>query len=168
VSSSNRSQQTQTFKNQILAALPRSEQERLLPSLERVALQTGQQLSEAGEPLRHVYFPESALISLLSVTDDGTSVEVRLVGSEGMLGIPIFLSSASMPYRATVRIGGAAQRMNSEPLKKEFDRCGPFHDLLLSLYSRLGYSAFPIDGMQPFPYCGTTPLPLAAVGAESH
>lgn len=111
--------QTQVCENQILAALPRSEQQRLLPRLERVALRTGQQLSEAGEPLRHVYSPESALTSLLSMNDDGTSVEVRLVGSEGLLGIPVFLRSGTMPYRATVRLAGAAHRMTSEPLKKE-------------------------------------------------
>jgi CRP-like cAMP-binding protein len=123
--------QTQPFENQVLAALPRNEQKRLLPQLERVTLQSGQQLSEAGEALRHAYFPESALISLLSMNADGTSVEIRLIGSEGILGIPIFLRSATMPYRATVRIAGSAYRMNAEPLKKEFDRCGPFHDLLL-------------------------------------
>jgi CRP-like cAMP-binding protein len=131
VSTFNPSPKTQPFENQILAALPPREQKRLLPYLERVTLHSGQQISEAGERVRHAYFPESALISLLSVNDDGTSVEVRLIGSEGILGIPIFLRSATMPYRATVRIAGSAYRMKSDPLNKEFDRCGPFHDLLL-------------------------------------
>ena len=79
-------------ENRILAALPRQEQERLLPHLEQVSLQTGQQLYESGEPVRYAYFPESALIALLSVAEDGATVEVGLVGNEGMLGIPILLN----------------------------------------------------------------------------
>jgi CRP-like cAMP-binding protein len=65
------------------------------------------------------------------VTEAGTSVEVRLIGSEGMLGVPIFLQSETMPYRATVRTAGSARSMKSDLLKEEFGRCGPFHDLLL-------------------------------------
>ena len=115
----------------ILAALPRQEQERLLPHLNSVTLQAGQKLYESGEPARYAYFPESALISLLLVTEAGTSVEVRVIGSEGMLGVPIFLQSETMPYRATVRTAGSARSMKSDLLKEEFGRCGPFHDLLL-------------------------------------
>jgi CRP-like cAMP-binding protein len=88
-------------ENRILAALPRQEQERLLPHLKQVRLQTGQRLS--GEPIHYAYFPESALIALLSVTEDGATVEVGLVGNEGMLGIPILLKSLdyALPnYRA--------------------------------------------------------------------
>lgn len=118
-------------ENRILAALPRQEQERLLPHLEQVGLQTGQQLYESGEPIRHAYFPESALISLLSVTEDGATVEVGLVGNEGMLGIPILLKSETMPYRTIVQSPGSARRMKADFLQKEFDLCGPFHDLLL-------------------------------------
>jgi CRP-like cAMP-binding protein len=119
------------FENQILAGLPPKEQRRLLPHLERVTLQTGQQLYESGEPIRYAYFPESALISLLAISEEGTSVEVRLIGSEGMLGIPIFLGAETMPYRSAVRIAGSAQRMKSRLLKQEFDECGPLHNLLL-------------------------------------
>jgi CRP-like cAMP-binding protein len=68
-------------ENRILAALPRQELERLLPHLEQVRLETGQQLYESGEPIRYAYFPESALIALLSVTEDGATVEVGLVGN---------------------------------------------------------------------------------------
>jgi CRP-like cAMP-binding protein len=121
----------QAFENHILAALPRKEQKRLLPHLSRVTLQAGEQLYDSGESIRYAFFPESALISLLATRDDGTSVEVRSIGSEGMLGIPIFLRSETMPYRATIRLSGSARRIRSDRLKDEFDLCGPFHDLLL-------------------------------------
>jgi CRP-like cAMP-binding protein len=119
------------LENRILAALPRQEQERLLPHLEQVRLETGQQLYESGEPIRYAYFPESALIALLSVTEDGATVEVGLVGNEGMLGIPILLQSETLPYRTIVQSPGSAQRMRAGFLQKEFNLCGPFHDRLL-------------------------------------
>ena len=118
-------------ENRILAALPRQEQERLLPHLEQVRLETGQQLYESGEPIRYAYFPESALIALLSVTEDGATVEIGLVGNEGMLGIPILLKSETLPYRTIVQSPGSARRMKAGFLQKEFSLCGPFHDLLL-------------------------------------
>ena len=125
------SENAQPFTNWILAALPRQEQERLLPHLNSVTLQAGQKLYESGEPARYAYFPESALISLLLVTEAGTSVEVRVIGREGMLGVPIFLQSETMPYRAIVRTAGSARSMKSDILKEEFSLCGPFHHLLL-------------------------------------
>jgi len=125
------SEKPQPFTNWILAALPRQEQERLLPHLNSVTLQAGQKLYESGEPARYAYFPESAMISLLLVTEAGTSVEVRVIGREGMLGVPIFLQSETMPYRAIVRTAGSARSMKSDLLKEEFSLCGPFHHLLL-------------------------------------
>ena len=117
-------------ENRILAAAA-PEQERLLPHLEQVRLQTGQQLYESGEPIRYAYFPESALIAVLSVTEDGATVEVGSVGNEGMLGIPILLKSETMPYRTIAQSPGSTRRMKAGFLQKEFNRCGPFHDLLL-------------------------------------
>jgi len=119
------------LENRILAALPRQQQERLFPHLEQIKLETGQQLYESGEPIRYAYFPESALIALLSVTEDGATVEVGLVGNEGMLGIPILLQSETLPYRTIVQSPGSAQRMRAGFLQKEFNLCGPFHDRLL-------------------------------------
>jgi CRP-like cAMP-binding protein len=90
-------------ENQILAALPGREQERLLPQLERVTLQSGQQLYESGQSIDYAYFPESALISLLSVSEAGATVEAGLVGNEGMVGRPIFLRSKTMPFQTIVQ-----------------------------------------------------------------
>jgi CRP-like cAMP-binding protein len=116
--------------NRILAALSRKEQDRLLPHLERVTLERGQVLHEAGRAIRHAYFPETALISLLSIAEEGSIVEVGMLGNEGVIGTPIFLRSGPMPYRAVVQAAGTARRIKAERLKAEFDQCGPLHDLL--------------------------------------
>jgi CRP-like cAMP-binding protein len=118
-------------ENRLLRALSPQAQERLLPRFQRITLQSGQQLYESGEPLRYAYFPESAVISLLSVTEEGATVEAGLVGNEGMLGIPIFLRSETMPFRAIVQTPGSAREARADFLKEEFDQCGPLHDLLL-------------------------------------
>jgi CRP-like cAMP-binding protein len=118
-------------ENRILAALPREEYERLLPNLERVNLKYDQILYEAGEAIRYAYFLDSAVVSMLSVTEEGSTLEVGLVGNEGILGVPIFLRAREMPYRAIVQASGTARRMKSEVLREEFDQCGPLHDLLL-------------------------------------
>jgi CRP-like cAMP-binding protein len=118
-------------QNQILTALPRRERERLLPYLEPVSLERGAVLCEPGQALRHGYFPDTVLFALLSLAESGESIEVGLLGYEGVLGIPIFLGSRSLPFRLKVRISGRAHRIKAALLKEEFDKCGPFHDLLL-------------------------------------
>jgi CRP-like cAMP-binding protein len=125
------------IENLILAALPRREEERLLPHLERLTLESGQQLYESGQSIDYAYFPESALISLLSVSEDGSTVETSLVGNEGLVGMPIFLKSKAMPFRAIVQSPGTSRRMKAGFLKEEFDQCGAFHDLLLGYLQAL-------------------------------
>src|ERR1700675_2394485 len=78
-----------------------------------------------------VYFPETATASTLSQAKDGSSVEVSLIGREGIIGIPIFLRSGGLPYRILVQGPGTAWRMKADALRKEFDLCGPLHKLLL-------------------------------------
>jgi len=119
------------FSNRILAALPCDEQNRLCRHLEAVRLQRGQILHEPGEIIRHVYFPDTALVSLLSLTEEGGIIELGVLGNEGMVGIPAYLNSSTTPYRAAVLIPGSARKMKSDLLKAEFDQCGPLHDLLL-------------------------------------
>jgi CRP-like cAMP-binding protein len=120
-----------SIRNRILAALPWDEQNRLHHHLEPVMLQRGQILSQPGEIMRWAYFPDTALISLLSLTEEGGTIEVGVLGNEGIVGIPAYLDSGSTPYRATVLISGSARKMKVDLLKAEFDRCGPLHDLLL-------------------------------------
>ncbi len=116
--------------NRLLAALPVKEFERLVPHLEPVTLALGEVLFEAGERIRHVYFPDNnTLASLVACFDDGTSVEVGVVGNEGMIGIQAFLG-APTPTRITVQISGSALRMRADLLLEEFNRGGRLQALL--------------------------------------
>ena len=78
-------------ENQLLAALPASEYQRLLPHLELVSLPLRKVLYEADEPIEYVYFLNRAIASLVSTMEDGSTVEIGLVGNEGMVGLPVIL-----------------------------------------------------------------------------
>src|SRR5436305_1707472 len=78
-------------RNRLLAGLPAATYDRLLPELESVALSQGLVLYDPGEPISHVYFPLTALASLLTLSEEGQAVEVAAVGPDGMVGLPLFL-----------------------------------------------------------------------------
>lgn len=118
-------------ENHILAALPPEDYERLAPHLEPVKLPLGQILYESGGDMKYVYFPTNAMISLLSQMADGGSVEVGLVGFEGMAGISLVLGVDKSPHRAMVQIPDGALRAKSEVIKREFKRGGALNGLLL-------------------------------------
>jgi len=121
--------------NQLLAALPVEEYQCLIPHLEQVWLPLDQVLYEQGEIIRHVYFPNQAMISLISTLEDGSTTEIGLVGHEGMVGIPVILGGNLTINRAVVQIEGSAQRMDADVLKTEFNRGGALQRLLL-LYTQ--------------------------------
>ncbi len=103
-----------SIKNEILAALSRDELGRLAPHLEPRELPHGQILYEIGEKVRHVYFPNNALISLVTQMTDGKIVEVGLIGNDGMSGLTALMSEGTSPDRAIVQIpngnaGGATR-----------------------------------------------------------
>jgi CRP-like cAMP-binding protein len=102
-----------------------------LPELAPVTLEAGQILYEPGSAMSSVYFLETAIVSILFLAEDGTSIEVSSVGAEGMIGVPIILKSHAAPYRIVVQGLGTASRMKSDVLRKEFDRCGALHKSLL-------------------------------------
>lgn len=118
-------------QNHLLAALPADVQSRLFPQLELVALPLGTVLYESGEELRHVYFPTDSIVSLLYVMEDGASAEISVVGNEGLVGIALFMGGASTPSRSILQSGGSAYRLGGQHIKKEFDRHGDLHDLIL-------------------------------------
>ena len=105
--------------NALIAALPRKDREHLLAGCERVELAFADLLCEPGDPIRHVYFPTDGFISLLTPRDDCTSLEVGLVGSEGMLGITLMLGVDVSPLRALVQGSGAAMRIDAAPFLRE-------------------------------------------------
>lgn len=117
--------------NQLLATLPEAEMLRLLPELVPVDLPLGQVLYEAGVAEQHVYFPTSAIVSLLYVMENGDSAEIALVGNEGVVGFSVFMGGNSTPSRAVIQSAGKGLRMQARTIKQEFDRAGPVMHLLL-------------------------------------
>src|SRR5450631_444735 len=117
--------------NQVLAALPQTELQHWLPELEFVEMRLGDVLYESGGTLAHVYFPITAIISLLYVMEGGASAEIAVVGNEGILGISLFMGGGSTPSRAVVQSAGHGFRLKADLLKNEFGRFGPTMHLLL-------------------------------------
>jgi CRP-like cAMP-binding protein len=119
------------LENQLLAALPQTELQRWMPDLEFVEMHLGDVLYESGSTLGHVYFPVTAIISLLYVMESGASAEIAVVGNEGILGISLFMGGGSTPSRAVVQSAGQGFRLTAGLMKREFDRAGPVLHLLL-------------------------------------
>jgi CRP-like cAMP-binding protein len=117
--------------NRILNALSRDEYERLAPHLEYVKMSLGEVLYHPDQPITHVYFPNSGTVSIVSSFADGETVEVGMVGNEGMFGVCVFLGSIRTPLLAQVQLAGDGLRMRAEMLKREFSMGGQLHDLLL-------------------------------------
>jgi signal transduction histidine kinase len=118
-------------QNGLLAALPEVDYERLSRSLELIALPLGRAVYESGEQLDYVYFPTDCIVSLLSVTRDGSSAEIAIAGNEGLVGIALFMGGETTPSRAVVQNAGHAYRVPSALIKREFNRGGALQSLLL-------------------------------------
>ena len=118
-------------ENHLLAAMPVSEAERVLPDLERVALPLGDVLYESGDQLQHVYFPTLSIVSLLYVMADGASAEIAVVGNEGIIGVALFMGGETTPSRAVVQSAGHAYRLSGQLLKREFTDSAAMQHLLL-------------------------------------
>jgi CRP-like cAMP-binding protein len=118
-------------KNQLLAALPLAHLQRWLPQLEPVTMPLGHVLYESGRTLSHVYFPTTAIVSLLYVMENGASAEIAVVGHEGIVGISLFMGGESTTSRAVVQSAGEGLRLKAQLVKEEFERAGPAMHLLL-------------------------------------
>jgi len=108
--------------NLLLAALPPQELARMLPALDRVKVNVGAVLCEPGDPIRHIYFPHDCLISLMAVAEGRMTLEVGLVGREGMLGATVALGHDTTQVRAVVQRAGTASRIDAGRLRSEFAR----------------------------------------------
>ena len=117
--------------NSLLAALPDADWERIRGHLKPTRLTLGESVYEAGGPLAHVYFPTTAIVSLLYVLADGASAEIAVVGNEGLVGVALFMGGETTPSRAVVQSAGWAQRLAGPVLKEEFTRGGAMQHLLL-------------------------------------
>jgi CRP-like cAMP-binding protein len=118
-------------QNRLLAALPEAEFARLAPHLELVPMLLGDSLYEPGSQLQHVYFPTTAIVSLLYVMESGSSAEIAGAGNEGMLGIALFMGGDTTPSSAVVQTAGHGYRLPGRLLKEEFSRGGLMQQLLL-------------------------------------
>lgn len=123
---------TTTFnQNLLLAALPKDELDRITPYLELVEMNLGDKIYKPNQPMQYVYFPTTAIVSLLNMMEDGSSAEIAVVGKEGVLGISLFMGGETTLSWAIVQSGGYAYRLSSYRLKEEFFRAGPMQHLLL-------------------------------------
>jgi len=118
-------------KNHLLGALPPADLQRWLPLLEAVEMPLGHVLYESGRTLSHVYFPTTAIVSLLYVMENGASAEIAVVGNEGVVGISLFMGGESTPSRAVVQSAGQGLRLQANHIKGEFEHAGPAMHLLL-------------------------------------
>lgn len=116
--------------NRLLATLPKKDYARLLPSLEQVPLLFEKHLYEAGAIIEDVYFPTSGIVSLLAAVEDGATLEVGLVGREGMIGLPISMEVKVSRNRAVVQGAGFAFRMDAEAFREECDDGGSLSRVL--------------------------------------
>ena len=117
--------------NHLLRSLPPETLAPLLRHLTAVSLASGAMLHRPGEPIEHVYFPSSGMISLVATMENGASVEVGLVGSEGVTGSSVCFGARAHLAAGVVQIAGSAVRLRAEVLRTEFARGGPLQDRLL-------------------------------------
>jgi len=117
-------------QNQLIAALADRDRQRWLGRLEPVELRLGQVLYESGGALSHVYFPTTAIVSLLYVMESGASAEIAVVGNEGLVGISLFMGGESTTSRAVVQSAGHAWRLASQAIKEEVKRAPVLHLVL--------------------------------------
>jgi CRP-like cAMP-binding protein len=118
-------------QNGLLAALPSEPWNRLQPHLRPISMPLGAAVYESGAHMDHVYFPTTAIVSLLYVLASGASAEIAIVGNEGLVGVSLFMGGETTPSRAVVQSAGAAFRLKSQILKDEFTRGDEMQHLLL-------------------------------------
>jgi CRP-like cAMP-binding protein len=124
------------IQNRLLNALPTIEYERMLPNLEEVSLTDNTVLYDVGDKLTCVYFPNRGIISLLGAVDGNSTLEVGVIGHEGMSGLPLFMGVKTSRVRSIVQVLGTAMRMT----KADFDdECGK-NGFLPALLLRFSYS----------------------------
>ncbi|MEP6940935.1 MAG: Crp/Fnr family transcriptional regulator [Rudaea sp.] len=117
--------------NSLLAALPQDVLARWRPFIKPVDLPLGKILYESGGKMANVYFPTTAIVSLLYVMENGASAEIAVVGHEGIVGVSLFMGGGSTPSRAVVQSAGQGYRLKAEVMMQEFNRAGPVLHLLL-------------------------------------
>jgi CRP-like cAMP-binding protein len=118
-------------KNYLISSLTESDFAKVFPKLEAVSLKLGQVMHESGDPMDYVYFPTTAIISLLYIMENGSTAEIGVVGNDGILGIELFMGGETTTNRAIVQRAGDGLRMKARDMKAEFTLGGAFQKMLL-------------------------------------
>jgi CRP-like cAMP-binding protein len=118
-------------RNDLLRALLSAEYKHLRPFLERVTLKAGEVIYHADQRIEYVYFPENTVVAMIDTMEKGSTVEVGIIGHEGMVGINIFLGGLATPDRAVALFSGTAMRMKESRFRKEIRFGSPLQRLLL-------------------------------------
>jgi CRP-like cAMP-binding protein len=123
--------QQSAVRNRLLAALPPHDFDALAPALDPVELELRQVLYEPGQAIRAVLFPENGMISNIVLLEDGHSVEVGIIGREGLVGLPVVLGAERSSTQTLVQAGGSALRLRTAAVRAAFDRSAPLRAVLL-------------------------------------
>ncbi len=118
-------------QNLLIRALPDADWRRWQPLLEWVDMPLGQVLYDSGRTLSHVYFPTTAVVSLHYLLENGSSAEFAVVGSEGVVGVALFMGGGSTPSRAVVQSAGQGWRLRAAVMQDEFNRSRAVQQLML-------------------------------------
>jgi len=119
------------LKNFLLAALPAGDFVRVHSKLEPVSFKLGEVLYESGDKMNYVYFPTTAIVSLLYIMENGATAEIGIVGNDGLIGVSLFMGGDTTTSRAIIQSAGDAFKMKAKDLKDEFALGGAFQQLLL-------------------------------------
>ena len=117
--------------NHLLEALPDEDLKRIKPHLEIVSLKLGHVLYESGDKMSHIYFPTTAIISLLYIMENGGTAEIGIAGNNGLVGMALYMGGETTTSRAVVQSAGESLRLKKKDLLDEFRRGGIFQDVLL-------------------------------------
>jgi CRP-like cAMP-binding protein len=126
-----RAQRISKPKNRILCSLTHEAHRRLSPFSQTLTLATGDILFEAGDRIGEFYFLDSGMASLLSTTENGSTIEVGMVGSGGFVGSDLVLKTNRMPYRSMMQIAGHATKIKAQPILDHFDNDLEMRNLIL-------------------------------------
>ena len=154
-------------RNLLLDALPDTALDRLLPQLEWDQMPLDRVLHESRSEMAYAYFPTTAIVSLMYETEDGSPIELAVVGNEGIVGVELFLGGRSTPSRAAVRNAGQAFRLPARAIKNEFRSSWAGDAPAAALYPGAHQPDGADGGVQPTSFAGAATVPLAADGAGS-
>jgi len=118
-------------KNYLLAALPKDEFARVKSRLELVSYKLGEVLYESGDKMDYVYFPTTAIISMLYMMENGATAEIGVVGNDGLIGNALFMGGDTTTSRAIIQSAGDTFKMKAKDVKAEFALGGMFQQMLL-------------------------------------